>query len=87
MPPAAEELYRKALAIDEKLGNLEGIANAYLNLGNILEIRGDVPGAEQMYKTALELAGRLGSVSLRTECKLCLRNLPEQPSEIPEQIN
>jgi tetratricopeptide (TPR) repeat protein len=56
----AEQKYRKALEIDERLGRLEGMANDYVNLGNALWARGDLAGAEQMQRKALEIDERLG---------------------------
>ncbi len=51
----AEQMYRKALEIDERLGRLEGLANHYGNLGNVLQVRGDLDGAEQMYRKRLSI--------------------------------
>jgi len=56
----AEEMYKKSLAINEKLGQLEGMADDYGNLGIVLKIRGDLDGAEEMYKKSLAINEKLG---------------------------
>ncbi|MFB3092412.1 MAG: tetratricopeptide repeat protein, partial [Dehalococcoidia bacterium] len=56
----AEEMYRKALEVNERLGRLEGIASDYGNLGNVLKARGNLEGAEEMYRTSLEAWQKLG---------------------------
>ena len=53
-------MYKKSLAIEEKLGRLEGMANQYGNLGNVLQTRGDLDGAEEMYKKSLAIEEKLG---------------------------
>ena len=57
----AEEMCRKSLAIEERLGRLEGMAADYGNLGDIYKTRGDLGRAEEMYRTSLEIFQRLGS--------------------------
>ena len=56
----AEEMHRKALEINEKLGRLEGMAIQYGNLGLIYETRGDLDRAEEMHRKALEIDEKLG---------------------------
>jgi len=56
----AEQMYKKALAIDEKLSRLEGIADNYGNLGVLCYTRGDLDGAEELYKKALAIDEKLG---------------------------
>jgi tetratricopeptide (TPR) repeat protein len=56
----AEAVYKKALAIDEKLGHPEGMASIYTGLGNICYTRGDLDAAEGMYKKALAINEKLG---------------------------
>jgi tetratricopeptide (TPR) repeat protein len=56
----AETMYRKALAIHEKLDLPEGMAGDYGNLGNVLHARGDLDGAETMYRKALAIDEKLG---------------------------
>ena len=74
----AEQMYRRALEIDERLGRLEGMATTYRNLGNMLRTRGDLVRAEQMYRKALETAEQLGSLSRITQIKSLLDSLREQ---------
>ena len=56
----AEQMHRKGLEIDEKLGRLEGMANQYGNLGLIYQTRGDLDLAEQMLRKSLEINEKLG---------------------------
>ena len=56
----AEVMYRKSLAIEEKLGQLEGMATQYGNLGLVMQTRGDLDEAEAMYRKALEIDEKLG---------------------------
>jgi Tetratricopeptide repeat len=51
----AEALYRKSLAIKEKLGRLEGMAIAYGNLGLTERTRGDVRQARESFTRSREL--------------------------------
>ncbi len=56
----AEQLHRKSLEIDEKLGNLEGMASDYGNLGNVAKSRDELDEAERLYRMALEINEELG---------------------------
>jgi tetratricopeptide (TPR) repeat protein len=56
----AERMHRKALAIDEKLARLVGMADNYGNLGLIMRIRGDLDEAERMHRKALAINEKLG---------------------------
>ncbi|MEN6336420.1 MAG: tetratricopeptide repeat protein [Phycisphaerales bacterium] len=56
----AEQMFRKALEIDEKLSRLRGMAAEYGNLGNIYSARGDLDRAEQMHRRAMEIDEKLG---------------------------
>ena len=56
----AEEMHRKALEIDEKLGLLEGMAGDYANLGTVFKNRGDVEQARELWVKARELYERIG---------------------------
>jgi len=53
-------MHRKSLAIEEKLGHLEGMASDYSNLGSVLGTRGDLDGAEAMHRKALAINDKLG---------------------------
>jgi tetratricopeptide (TPR) repeat protein len=50
---AAEQWYRKALAVNEQVGNLPGTAQTYDQLGNVAYHRGQLEAAEQWYRKAL----------------------------------
>ena len=56
----AERRYRGALAIHEKLSNLEGMANSYVNLGRVYADRGDASGARGFWTKSLDLYDRIG---------------------------
>jgi len=59
----AEEMHKKALAINEKLGRQKGMANQYGNLGAIYQTRGELDRAEEMHKKSL--ASRRSSAAKR----------------------
>jgi len=56
----AEQMFKKSLEIDEKLGLLEGMANQYGNLGVIYLRCGELDKAEEMYNKVLEIEDKLG---------------------------
>ncbi len=56
----AEEMHRKALEIEEKLGRLEGMADQYGNLGLVYGTRGDLDRAEETHRKSLEIEEKLG---------------------------
>ncbi|HEX7635256.1 MAG TPA: tetratricopeptide repeat protein, partial [Noviherbaspirillum sp.] len=56
----AEEMYRKALAIEEALGRKEGMASDYGNLGILYWDRGELDRAEEMYRKSLAINEALG---------------------------
>jgi len=66
----AEGMYRKALAIDEKLGHLEGMAIQYGNLGIVMKTRGDLDGAEAITRIELALGKAVPSIVLTGESAL-----------------
>ena len=57
----AEEMYQKALELNQALGRKEGMASDYCNLGIVYKTRGELSQAEEMYQKALELNQALGS--------------------------
>jgi tetratricopeptide (TPR) repeat protein len=56
----AEEMHRKALEINEKLGRLVGMANDYGNLGSVYAIRGDLKQARDFWTKSRNLFARVG---------------------------
>ncbi|MGH6887182.1 MAG: tetratricopeptide repeat protein, partial [Geminicoccales bacterium] len=56
----AEEMCKKALAINEKLGRQEGMANQYGNLGGIAKDRGDIGRARKLWTQARDLFAKIG---------------------------
>jgi tetratricopeptide (TPR) repeat protein len=53
-------MLRRALEIHEQLGQLEGAATSYGNIGMVLRERGDLDQAETMVRKALEIEERFG---------------------------
>lgn len=51
----ADEMHRNALAINEKLGRLEGMASNNSNLGLIAEKQGDLNKAQIYWRKARDL--------------------------------
>lgn len=56
----AEAYYKKALAIDEKLGIQEGVATQYGNIGLIEEARGNMTEARRLWMLASDLFRKIG---------------------------
>ncbi len=80
----AEMMYRKALEIDEKLGRVEGMANAYGNLGTILQTRGDLDEAEKMHWRGLEIDEKLGRLEGMASTYCNLGNMFRTRGELDE---
>ena len=74
----AEDMYKKSLAIEEKLGRLEGMASDYGNLGILLKTRGDLDGAEEMYKKSLEIAEKSGFKQIQEIVSKLLKDLTKE---------
>jgi Flp pilus assembly protein TadD len=70
-------MHRKALTLHETIGNKEGIANAYGNLGIMYQIRGDLDKAEAKYLKALSLFQQIGAMPQVEQTKDRLRKLHE----------
>ena len=56
----AEKYHRKALAIDEAIGDRLGQAYQLGNLGNVYAGRGDLEGAEEYHRKALDIFEEIG---------------------------
>jgi tetratricopeptide (TPR) repeat protein len=56
----AEELYREALAVSERLGDEAGMSSGYHHLGLLAQVREDYDHAEVLYRQSLEIDERLG---------------------------
>jgi tetratricopeptide (TPR) repeat protein len=54
-------MYQKALEINEAMGNKDGMARNYGNLGNVYSDRGELNQAEAMYRRALTLFKATGA--------------------------
>ena len=53
-------MLRESMVINEKLGRLQGKANAYANLGSVQGLRGDIPGARELLIKSRDLYARIG---------------------------
>ncbi|MBI5570698.1 MAG: tetratricopeptide repeat protein, partial [Desulfomonile tiedjei] len=56
----ATVLIEGAVSFAKDQRDQEALARAYGNLGNVLQVRGDLDGAEQMHRKALEIDEKLG---------------------------
>ena len=56
-PDAAEAWYRRALEINEALGDRPSLAMTYHNLGWVAQKRGDLDAAEAWYRNARQMRG------------------------------
>jgi tetratricopeptide (TPR) repeat protein len=56
----AQEIYQKALEIDEKIDHLEGVARHSSNLGLVYQKHGDISKAREYWEKAVELYKRIG---------------------------
>jgi tetratricopeptide (TPR) repeat protein len=59
---AALDCYRDSLAIDERLGNLVGMASCYNNLGIVAQKRGDYDAALDWCRKSLAIEKQLGNL-------------------------
>lgn len=57
---AAEKTHLEAIAIDERLGNVEGLARDYSNLASALAERGELDEAEALFKKSLDSCRKAG---------------------------
>ena len=76
----AEELYRKALQINEQLGRREGMAANYWGLGVIAQTRGDFEQAEQLYRRTRALYFDIGMTGEVDEVDRVLSELENKES-------
>ncbi|MGD9789776.1 MAG: tetratricopeptide repeat protein [Phycisphaerales bacterium] len=60
----SEQAQHRALEIDRRIGNLEGVARDLGNLALVPESRGDLDEAERLNLESLEIAERLGASSI-----------------------
>ncbi len=74
-------MYKKALAIDEKLGRQEDMAIHYGNLGNIYQTRGEQDRAEEVYRKALALFKVVGAAPRVKQVQAWLDSLNESTAE------
>ncbi len=51
----AERVFDRAVEIDERIGDVQGMAANYANLGNVCRQRGKLGKAEKMFNAALEI--------------------------------
>ncbi len=53
-------MFKKTLEIHKKLGDQEGLANDYANLGSVYEQRGDKKKAREYWEKAVGLYKKIG---------------------------
>ena len=63
----ADNLHRKALEIEEKLGWLEDMASQYANLGLVYQMRGDLVTAQNLWTKARDLFEQIGMPQMMVE--------------------
>lgn len=66
----AETMLRRALEIDRRIGNEEGVARDLGNLSLVPESRGDLKTAERLNRESLAIAERIGAASI-VASRLC----------------
>jgi tetratricopeptide (TPR) repeat protein len=76
-------MQRKALAIDEKIGHLDGMAGTYGNLGLIYAKRGDLDQAEAMHRKSLAIEEKLGRLEGMASEYANLATIALQRGDIP----
>jgi hypothetical protein len=69
-------MFRQALAIDEKLGRPEGLANGYANLGVVLATWDDLDGAREMWSKSRDLFAKLGAQHMVDQVQGWIDELP-----------
>ncbi len=77
----AEEMHKKSLAINEKLGRQEGIAIQYCNLGLLYRTPGELDRAEDMLKKSLVLSKAVGAVPRVKQVQALLGSLNKARAE------
>jgi tetratricopeptide (TPR) repeat protein len=75
----AEEMYRKALEIDKRLGLQEGMAIDYGNLGEIEKDRGNIATAREDYNKALDFYRKIGMPHMVSKVQGWLDKLEKTP--------
>ena len=63
-------MLKKSLALEERLGHKEGMANDYYNIGILYQLRGELENAEKMYQKSLFLFTEINSPLANNVLKL-----------------
>ncbi len=83
----AEARYRQSLDINERLGNLAGMATSWSQIGQMSTPRGDPRAAVAWHIRALAVRLRLGSpqvaITLSRACLMYCRASSASPSAVP----
>jgi tetratricopeptide (TPR) repeat protein len=82
----AEKMYLQSLKIYTKLGQQEGIANQYGNLGNIQIIKGNLQTAQDMCVKSLGIYKKLNIAEGKARQYLNLGNIFKTKGEISKAI-
>ncbi len=77
----AEAMHRKSLAIEEKLGRLEGMASDYGNLGLIYQTRGDPAEARELWTKSCDLYRQIGVPHMVEQVQRWIDELPADGQE------
>jgi tetratricopeptide (TPR) repeat protein len=78
----ADGFHKRALAVHEKLGMLEGQGANLTNLGNVAYSRGDIAGAEDFQKRALAIHEKLGDLEGQAINLTNLGNIANEHSDL-----
>jgi tetratricopeptide (TPR) repeat protein/nucleoside phosphorylase len=84
--PKAIEYHERSLAIEEKLGRLEGQANAFGNLGLRYRRLGDIPKAIEYHERSLAIEEKLGRLEGQANQLGNLGGCYLTPGDIPKAI-
>ncbi len=70
-------MHRKSLEIDQRLGQLEGVAHGYANLGSIYRERGDLGSAREHWIQSRDLFAKIGMPHMVAKVESWLDGLPD----------
>jgi serine phosphatase RsbU (regulator of sigma subunit) len=85
--PEALKLYRESMAMEEKLGNKNGIATSLNNLGSIYQMQGNISAAFDCYKKSLALNIAINNKLMTAEAYNNLGLLYNDQGDISSAMN
>jgi serine phosphatase RsbU (regulator of sigma subunit) len=80
------ESYQKALTVYERIGDQQGIANCYNNIGNIHNVQGRYAEALESYQKALTIFERIGDQQAIAICYNNIGNIHEAQGRYAEAL-